>query len=320
MVETVRLSSFWISTEHTRFRVGSRESMHGIRNPKILCFTFLSAGAYFLGQAIAWPLVGSTSLKPPNVPPADGPATTAAWFAASTLLIAFAVLPIAFWIHGRRLARWAILAAVIYCLHTAGTAIELTVFTRFEGQAYLAVAGILPALACGLLTSRLNHSNSEFRSNLRNDGSLAWRLAVCWLAYPFVYFLFGSLIIPFVLDDYMDESSMLVIPPPAVLLGVLGIRSIIFLLPSIAVIERWQGSRVRLWLSLGWAHAALVGLAGLLMPNAVLSPALRLVHAVEITASSFAYSGILVLILFAGSTEFVPGLNTRGPNTGETGE
>lgn len=312
--------SLRLSSERTRFRDESGWTMNRNRIPHTLGRIVLAAGAYFLGQSIAWPLLGATSLKPPNIPSAASPERTAAWFVASTVLIASAVLPIAARIHGRRMARWAVLAALIYFLHTAGTAIELTVFTRFEGQAYLAVAGIVPALACGLVSSRINHAPPEFRSNLRTGGSMAWRLTVSWLAYPFVYFLFGSLIIPFVLDDYMDESSMLVIPPPGVLLGVLGIRSMILLLPSIAVIERWQGSRVRLWLSLGWAHAALVGLAGLIMPNAILSPTLRLVHAVEITASSFAYAGILVLILAAGSSESVPGDFRQAPTAGETAE
>ncbi|MBI1324355.1 hypothetical protein GC170_14385 [bacterium] len=290
------------------------------RIPGSLRKIVLAAAAYFLGQSIAWPLVGATSIKPPNLPSVESPTLTIAWFALSTLIISAGVVGVATDIRGGLWARWAITAALIYFLYTAGTAIELTVFTKFEGQAYLALAGILPAIACALVTVRLNETAPAFRSNLRFDGSMAGRLAVCWLAYPVVYFFFGSLISPFVLEDYMDDSSMLTVPSLSMLMGVLAIRSTIFLLPSIAVIERWQANRMRLWLVLGWSHSALVGLAGLVMPNPVLSPKLRLVHAVEISADSFAYAGILVLVLTAGTARGVAGTTGKEASTGSEGD
>jgi hypothetical protein len=263
----------------------------------------LAAGAYFVCQAMAWSLTRLTGLAAPDLPPASSPQRTAGWFMVSTLLIALAASPVAVGIRGGRMARWATLAALIYALHTAGTAIELAVFTKFQGQAYMALAGIFPAIGCaGVLAALRSPAHSGQPNLLRTGDNFSWRLAACWVAFPLVYFLFGSLVSPLVIADYMNESGMLIVPPLGVLLDVQCIRSMIFLIPSIAVIERWQGSRRGLWLSLGWAHAGLVGLAGLVMPNSVLSPTLRLVHAVEIAVDSFVYAGVLVLILTGAST------------------
>jgi hypothetical protein len=90
---------------------------------------------------------------------------------------------------------------------------------------------------------------------------------------------------------------MIVIPPIGTIIAVQSIRSTLYLLATLAVIERWQGTRLGLWLALGWAHWALVGLAGLVLPLEFMGPNLRLIHALEIGADSFAYTGIVVALL-----------------------
>jgi len=268
-----------------------------MRAPRHVSIVIAAAGAYFLGQSFGWGLAGLTSLKPPNMPTGDRVEVTAAWFVVSTLLIAVGVAPAAAMIRGSIWARLCTLTALIYLLHTANTAIELAIFTKFQGQLFFALAGLPPALACGAVSLRHRGPGAEIGGSVRIKGDIAWRIAVCWLAFPFVYYLFGSLVIPFVIEDYMNEAGMLFVPEPGVLISVQCVRSMLFLIPSVAVIERWSGSRRGLWLVLGWAHAALAALSGLVMPNPILSPALRLIHAVEITADSFVYCGILVVIL-----------------------
>ncbi|MEX2308545.1 MAG: hypothetical protein WD738_13170 [Pirellulales bacterium] len=187
----------------------------------------------------------------------------------------------------------------------AQNAIELTVFSKFGGEGYTAALGLLPALLCaGVLTAiRPVSGISLGLVDGQSGAGLAGRLALCWLAFPAVYFVFGALIAPFVIEAYSAEDGMLVIPPLRTILAVQAIRSTLYLLPTLAVIERWTGTRLGLWLALGWAHWALVGLSGLVIPNEFMSPELRLIHALEIGADSFAYTGILVALLAARQRE-----------------
>lgn len=126
---------------------------------------------------------------------------------------------------------------------------------------------------------------------------MAWRLTLGWLAFPAVYLFFGIMISPLVVPSYSAPESMVVVPPMRWILAVQAIRSVLFLLPTLAVMERWTDNRLTLWLALGWAHWALVGLAGLVIPTEIMTPKLRLVHSLEIGADSFAYAGLLVLLL-----------------------
>jgi hypothetical protein len=126
---------------------------------------------------------------------------------------------------------------------------------------------------------------------------LAWRLAVSWLAFPVAYFVFGVIVAPLVIEPYSAEDGMLVLPLLRTVIATQAIRSMLYLLPTLAVMERWTGSRFGLWLALGWAHWALVGLAGLVMPNEIIGPKLRFWHSLEIGADSFLYTGILILVL-----------------------
>jgi hypothetical protein len=259
----------------------------------------LAAVVYVGGQAIAAIGLESLPLERPQLPPSDNPAEQAAWGLASALILAAGLAPLARHLAGRWLARWVVMAAFLYFVNTINTAIELVIFSKFGGQAYLAAFGVLPALlSAAVLTAIRPVRAPTLELTYRQTGSgLAGRLAACWLAFPVVYFIFGALIGPWVIETYLAEDSQIIIPPIGTILAVQAIRSMFYLVPTLAVIERWTGTRRSLWFSLGWAHWALVGLSGLVVPNDFMPPHVRLIHSLEIGADSFAYAAILVALL-----------------------
>ena len=83
------------------------------------------------------------------------------------------------------------------------------------------------------------------------------------------------------------------------MLLVLLVRSILFLLASLPIVVLWQRSNRELLLNLGFALFVLVGF--LYMLGAYYMPLeIRVPHTLEILASSFAYSGLLVVLLASG--------------------
>ena len=88
-------------------------------------------------------------------------------------------------------------------------------------------------------------------------------------------------------------------PSQGEMILVLLIRSVLFLLACLPIFVMWKCSIRRLFAALGFALFVLVGF--LYMLGAYYMPlAIRLPHTLEILADSFAYAGILVVLLVKG--------------------
>jgi hypothetical protein len=111
-----------------------------------------------------------------------------------------------------------------------------------------------------------------------------------------VYFGFGSLIAPLVLDYYRQGIAELAIPGMDRLIPVLLLRSLLFLLVCLLVLVSWQASYWRLCVTLGLVLFMLVGGVNLLQAY-WFPPILRVVHSLEILADELVYAGALVTLL-----------------------
>ena len=116
------------------------------------------------------------------------------------------------------------------------------------------------------------------------------------LAFPVIYFVFGSMVTPFVVGFYRSGASPFVLPPISKIIPVQFLRSSLFLLASAPFLFLWTRSRASLIFSLGLAHWYLVGLFGLIQVM-WLPPVVRIEHSMEIGLDSFIYVAGLVLLL-----------------------
>jgi hypothetical protein len=176
--------------------------------------------------------------------------------------------------------------------------IEARVFTHFLDNGIVS-ASVFYVILAALLGAALGWSFGAptTAAGFPHRNWLAWipRVAAIWLAWPFIYFFFGSCVAPIVVPYYNAGIAGLRLPALSTILAVQLIRSVIFLVASLPFIALWKGSRRGLWLALGLAHAFTVGLYGL-MGATFLPMVLRVAHSGEIVGDSFAYAGLLVLL------------------------
>ena len=218
-------------------------------------------------------------------------------------IIVLGLYPMAQHLRGDAAVRAMAAVAFLFLVLGVNDTIEARVFTNFvEGKIasvvlYNAVQAILVGIAVGM-----SFGASGQATGMAHRGWLALssRGIIAWLAWPVIYFVFGMLIAPIVLPYYNAGIAGLRIPAPGTIVTVQLIRGLVFLAASLPLVALWKGSRLGLWGALGLAHAAVVGISGL--AGATFFPwVLRITHSVEITADSFAYAGLLVLLFAAPS-------------------
>jgi hypothetical protein len=130
----------------------------------------------------------------------------------------------------------------------------------------------------------------------RSLGQWTWRLAAAILAFPIIYWTFGLMVAPFVMEYYKQGQFALAVPNPAVILATQFARSVLFLLGAMPVLILWSGSRRHLVLALGLAFYVLVGLFGMIQ-SYWLAPTLQVLHNSEMFIDSMVYALALAVLL-----------------------
>ena len=244
----------------------------------------------------------------PELPPAlaeVGPALLLLRQLLAGMLLALGLAVIAPGLRGRSLVRWAVLSGFVYVVHSVTSAIEAHFFTTLEGMlSYMLPVAVAPSALAALAVVKLFDAPPSEGRLVRDLESYvsgrpayawAWRLPAAVVAFPIIYFAFGMMVRPFVLEVYLQRADLR-IPRVDLLLAIQLGRSLLLLSVTLPILIMWWGSRLRLWLSLGSAFFLFMGVIGLLQGD-LFSMKLRLVHGVEILADSFVYAGALVLLL-----------------------
>jgi hypothetical protein len=217
--------------------------------------------------------------------------------------LALGIFPLARRLTGPFTRRWIVLGGFVFLALGVNTMIELTIFSNLLGGGAAAQA-ILYFVQAAFLGAAIAFffGTEEKAAGLPHRGLVAWtgRGIAAWVGFPVIYFFFGMCIAPVVVPYYRAGVAGLHIPPISSILQVQLIRSAVFLASSLPLIALWKGSRRELWLALGLAHAVTVGIFGLVQAT-FMPGVLRIVHSLEITADSFVYAGLLVLLFSAGS-------------------
>ena len=259
---------------------------------KILLSTLILAIATMLAGAIA----SALPLSPPVSLPGTSPAFLSMLFGSLVLVVG--VVPIASGLGGRFATRWLALGLMLYLATGVNTVVELSIFGTEGGRRYLLVFYFLCFVATAVaFAGQYGSRQSAPQLPHLGAGQWLWRVAVAWLSFPVIYFLFGLCVAPFVIPIYQAGVIGLRIPPLDVIMRTQLLRSFLFLLSSLPVILLWTGSRRRLILALGWADTAMVGLYGLSQAS-FMPPVLRVLHSLEIAGDSFVYALILVWLFF----------------------
>lgn len=174
---------------------------------------------------------------------------------------------------------------------------------------YLIVATALAILAVLLKLPRMDGPNVA----LRSAGKAALLVVVCGAAYVLYYLVFGSITYRFFTKDYYPDAPQLVAR-----LGLwfwviqLG-RGVLMTLAVLPVIRKLRMSRVQAAIAVGLILWVAGGAAPLLLPNSLMGPTQRFIHAIEILTQNVPLGITAVLLLRAKQARSLADLPAAAP-------
>jgi len=124
----------------------------------------------------------------------------------------------------------------------------------------------------------------------RPFGAHLWRFVVCDVAYLFLYFLAGTIILPFVRAYYATQT----LPATTTIISLqLLLRGPVFTFLCLLLLRMLGMRRGVGALAVGATFTVLSGIAPLLIPNPVFPDAVRWVHFCEVTSSNFVFGAFV---------------------------
>lgn len=267
---------------------------------------------YCVGTMVGGIALQKLGVPAPVMPEGITPESIAKILPLAALVFAAGLSPMARRIRGSFWLRWLVLTIFLYGANGINNSIEASVFTKVGGFVSLAAYNFVPlvflAAAMALLFAPFGKGVQSPQRVLvlspRTPAQWLWRIAAAIVAFPVIYFIFGNIIGPFVIDYYKQGSFSLVLPTMEVVIRTQFIRSVIFFASAFPVIVLWHANRRQL---IGWAglgHYVTIGLVGMVL--AVWIPAnMRIIHGLELLADSFAYIFVLAM-LFTRPKEQTP--------------
>jgi len=266
----------------------------------------LCALTFVIGMMLGGMWAGMSGLSAPTMPPGMDASTATRTLFATSPLLAIALYGVGRELAGGWFTRTVVLALFAWLAYTVNNVIEAVIFSNYVTSPWFTLLTFTPAvLLCAGMTAWLfpaQPRGSAFaqiartRFHQRSPRAWLWRLGSAALIFMPIYYLFGLLVVPFVGEYYRQGAFGLALPPLTILLPVLFVRSVFFLIACLPVMMAWQGTKWRLWISLGFALFVCVGLLNLLAANWI--PVwVRAIHLTEILADSLVYAGALVWLL-----------------------
>jgi hypothetical protein len=258
----------------------------------------------FIPGIVIGGLVVSIMRLPAPVMP-DGVDSSAAfgYLMLGTPILVTALAALSKGLQTRFLPRALILSIFAWVAYTLNTVIESLAFTATSpaNALYTAISFLFPCIFSGAAVAWLfnpGRGEASVRDFFRRKSirSWAWRLTIAAIAFIPVYLIFGTLVAPLTEAYFQQGLYGLQQPGWDEILVVLSLRSLMFFLVCLPVVMLWQCSPQSLFFRLGFALFVLVGF--LYMLSAYYMPlVIRIPHTLEILADSFAYAGMLVLLL-----------------------
>lgn len=254
-------------------------------------------------RVVLYCLLGGLSLTPA----AQGTGGFAWWLLAGVSLSA-SFVPVALFGPRRAISQFGVIAPVllivtVLCLWSEalifvqGPEVQQHAVRDFVGASviYLILATALAILAVLLKLPRVDGP----RVQLRSAGKVALLVFICGLAYVLYYLIFGSITYQFFTKGYYPDAPRIV--------ARLGIwfwliqigRGVLMTLAALPLIRSLRMSRMQAAIAVGLIMWVAGGAAPLLLPNPLMVPAQRFIHAIEILTQNLSLGITTVLLLRA---------------------
>jgi hypothetical protein len=256
----VRLVLAWIALLAAQIAVGVVVHPKTPANPHPMLFLMVSSA--FIVIAIGWAALRSDWRD---------------WKLLSALFLVLAVVEFANWIEG--------------ALYLPNVGIEWSGVIVYEVLTAAVAAGLWLLVFRGALVPE---TANEHPIPHRSFPQMAWRFVLCSAAYVFLYYLAGTIILPFVRDYYATQH----IPGPGQIISLqFFLRGPLFILVCLTLLRMFRLSHLSGALAVGLAFTFLSGVAALIMPNGIFPDTVRWAHFWEVSTSNLVF-GIVVAWLW----------------------
>lgn len=236
----------------------------------IITLKTLACGLLFFVGTIVGGLVASAAGFPvPTMPDGTNSATLAGYLLLASLGIGGLLAYLASRISEGFLLRWLTLSLFGWVVYSLSTYIEAAIYTTFSSASlYKVVMDLIAFLASSaaavtFFRAKFPHNTPENHGRLTLSSfsfyGWAWRIVLAWVAFPVIYLSFGKLIEPLVIDYYRQGLFELTAPGWEQIIFAQMLRGLLFLGVCLAIITRWNRSRIELWFGLTAALYLLVG-------------------------------------------------------------
>ncbi|MFN7037124.1 MAG: hypothetical protein ACK4SN_12260 [Bellilinea sp.] len=261
--------------------------------------------AFIAGMTLGGVLLPLLGFTPPAMPAGTDEATIMLWFSLGSMIVAVLLAPLSRHLSAKGIARWFMLFLFVWVFAAVGMVLESFFFmttgavSSLKDGLFTILNFLLPAsFLSGSVSNLFRPAQDAVFSPLFTAPkfqSWLWRIPLALLAYPLIYFSFGLLIQPLVGSYYTSGQYELTIPTWGEMIPLQLARSLNFLVVSLPIIARWNGSRRALWLGLGLAIFACTAFMAVF--TAYWFPwQMRLFHGLELFADGMLYAGVLTLL------------------------
>ena len=221
-----------------------------------------------------------------------------------SLILTLGLFPLIQNIGGNSLSRFLIVFFFLFAWFGISVSVENSIYTT-ESNPWIILILLVPSLIFALVATLLTKTQSgseTFSGKLKEffktqtTKQWLWKLFLAIVSFPIIYFMFGIMVSPFVMDYYQQNNLSLTVPTVGVIIGVQVFRSILFLLVTLPILITWMGNKIQLVLFLGLAHFVFVFSYDFVL--AIQLPfSLELIHGLEILLDSIVYAWVIVKLL-----------------------
>ena len=248
----------------------------------------------------------SLGINLPRLPKQAEESAAIYYLFVGSIILAAGLLPLFKKIKAKFMTRFLLMFFFFYISFGLGTSLESMIYSSFDGFGLMIVVFFLPVLIFSLVVSLLVGSEQDetvfkkqflhFFSQLKSKDWI-WRIFLAIISFPIIYFVFGMLVSPLVLDYYQESGLGLAVPEFGTIVSMQLLRSALFLLVTIPILVKWSGSKKNLILSLGLAHSVMVFCYDIVLAYQ-LPFKLVIIHGLEILLDSFVYAFVFVKLLY----------------------
>lgn len=270
---------------------------------------------FFVGTILGGLVASAVGFPIPAMPDGTDSTTLGGYLFLASLGIGGLLAYLASRISGGILLRWLTLSFFSWVVYSLSTYIEAAIFTTFSSASlYKVVMDLIAFLASSAAAVLFFRANLPGETAQKHDrlslsrfslSGWSWRITFAWVAFPVIYLSFGKLIEPFVIDYYRQGLFELTAPGWGQIIFAQMLRSLLFLAVCLAMMTRWNKSRIELWGGLTAALYLLVG--GFYMLQAYWFPVgFRMIHCLEMFADSITYITCLTICFMPQKENYVP--------------